>query len=46
MTRFLRHALSRLTLAVGASAAAVHFAVVLLLVGAWQWPALMANVMG
>ncbi len=32
--------------AVGASAAAVHFAMVLLLVGAWQWPALMANVMG
>ncbi len=32
--------------AVGGSAAAVHFAVVWLLVGTWQWPALAANVMG
>lgn len=32
--------------AVGASAAAVHFCVVWLLVDAWRWPALGANVMG
>ncbi|MBB2485832.1 GtrA family protein [Mitsuaria sp. WAJ17] len=31
---------------VGACAAAVHFCVVWLLVGAWQWPALGANVLG
>lgn len=33
-------------LAVGSTAAAVHFCVVWLLVGTWQCPALLANVLG